>query len=68
MRPGVIEGQLPQVLDLIKVVIDSAAREEFRCQPRDFSRDGILDPTLLVTLVLFMVGDGNRRGYRWVVG
>lgn len=31
---------------------------------RDFTRDGILSPELLVTLLLFMVGDANRRGYR----
>ena len=31
---------------------------------RDFSRDGVLSPELLVTLLLFMAGDGRRRGYR----
>jgi hypothetical protein len=35
-----------------------------RRDPRDFSRDGLLSPELLVTLLLYMVGDANRRGYR----
>lgn len=30
----------------------------------DFSRNGVLQPELLVTLLLYMVADGNRRGYR----
>jgi len=34
---------------------------------RDFTRDGILSPELLVTLLLYMVGDANRRGYRHVL-
>jgi hypothetical protein len=32
--------------------------------PRDFSRGGPLNPELLTTLLLYMVADGNRRGYR----
>jgi hypothetical protein len=32
--------------------------------PRDFSRNGPLTPELLVTLLVYMVADGNRRGYR----
>ena len=32
--------------------------------PRDFSRNGPLTPELLVTLLIYMVADGNRRGYR----
>lgn len=35
-----------------------------RREPRDFSRGGPLSPELLVTLLLYMVGDANRRGYR----
>ena len=31
---------------------------------RDFSRRGPLQPELIVTLLLYMVADGNRRGYR----
>lgn len=31
---------------------------------RDFTRKGTLSPEMLVTLLLFMVGDANRRGYR----
>ena len=37
---------------------------EFRRDPRDFSRAGPLSPQLLTTLLLYMVADGNRRGYR----
>jgi len=35
----------------------------FRVHPRDHSREGVLSRELLVTLLLFMAGDGNRRGY-----
>ena len=35
----------------------------FRRDPRDFSRKGPLTPELLTTLLLYMVADGNRRGY-----
>lgn len=35
-----------------------------RRDPRDFSRGGPLQPELLTTLLLYMVADGNRRGYR----
>lgn len=38
--------------------------EEFRRRPYDFSRDGDLSPELLTTLLLYMVSDGNRRGYQ----
>ena len=35
--------------------------------PRDFSRGGPLSPELVVTLLLYMVADGNRRGYQHVL-
>ncbi len=35
-----------------------------RRDPRDFSRGGPLQPELLTTLLLYMVADGNRRGYQ----
>ena len=34
---------------------------------RDFSRNGVLTPELLVTLLLYMAGDGRRRGYRHIL-
>lgn len=40
---------------------------QFRRDGRDFSRGGPLQPELLVTLLLFMVADGNRRGYAHVL-
>lgn len=39
----------------------------FRVHPRDHSREGVLSRELLVTLLLFMAGDGNRRGYGHLV-
>ena len=36
----------------------------FRRDARDFSRGGPLSPALLTTLLLYMIADGNRRGYR----
>ena len=44
-------------------MLATAGHEEWRVHARDFSRDGVLSPELLVTLLLFMVSDGNRRGY-----
>lgn len=39
---------------------DSSRRRD----PRDFSRAGPLSPELLTTLLIYMVADGNRRGYQ----
>ena len=38
--------------------------EDVRVGDRDFSRCGALSPELLIAILLFMAGDGNRRGYR----
>lgn len=35
-----------------------------KSRPRDFTRNGALSPELLITILLEMVGDGGRRGYR----
>jgi hypothetical protein len=45
-------------------VFSAAGEKKFRRDPRDFSRGGPLDPQLLVTLLIYMVADGNRRGYQ----
>lgn len=45
-------------------IFSATLERKFRRDPRDFSRSGPLDPSLLVTLLLYMVADGNRRGYR----
>ncbi len=52
------------LLELITEVLSSSVDPSFRRDPRDFSRGGPLTPELLTTLLLYMVGDGNRRGYR----
>jgi hypothetical protein len=41
--------------------------DDVRVGHRDFSRDGKLSPELLVTILLFMAGDGNRSGYAHVL-
>jgi Transposase DDE domain len=51
---------LAQVSSLFSAIEDKSL---FRNR-RDFSRDGALQPELLVTLLLYMVADANRRGYR----
>lgn len=45
-------------------ILSSVHDHRFRREPRDFSREGPLDPKLLTTLVLYMVADANRRGYQ----
>ena len=49
---------------LVSSIFSAADEDTFRRDPRDFSRAGPLDPQLLITLLLYMVADGNRRGYR----
>lgn len=39
----------------------------FKLGPESFTRGGPLDPELLITLLLYMVADGGRRGYRHVL-
>jgi hypothetical protein len=37
---------------------------ELKQRPKDFTRDGPLSPELIVTLLLYLIADGGRRGYR----
>lgn len=43
---------------------ERATRDEFAYGNGSFSRSGPLSPELIASLLLFMVGDGRRRGYR----
>lgn len=61
------QGSSHQLLELISSLLTSASNPSQRLRARDFSRDGTLTPDLLVVLLLFMVGDGNRRGYRHIL-
>ncbi len=56
-----------QLFELISSILTTASDPGLRRSPRDFSRDGKLSPDLLVVLLLFMSGDGNRRGYRHIL-
>lgn len=49
---------------MISSLFATSSDPSLRRDPRDFSRAGPLTPELLTTLLLYMVGDGNRRGYR----
>ena len=53
----------PQFFDLISTISSVAGDAQFRDRERDFSRDGTLTPELLLTLLLYMIADANRRGY-----
>lgn len=53
-----------KLYELISTALSTSAEPRFRRDLRDFSRGGPLSPELLTTLLLYMVGDGNRRGYR----
>lgn len=52
-----------RVFSLVSKVFSTVSNPAFRRKERDFSRDGPLSPQLLTTLLLYMVADGNRRGY-----
>jgi len=49
---------------MVTSLLSSESSKQFRRDPRDFSRDGVLSPELLTTLLIYMVADGNRRGYQ----
>lgn len=55
---------LSRILDLVAEILATASDPALRRRARDFSRDSKLTPDLLIVLLLFMAGDGNRRGYR----
>ena len=50
--------------NLITSIRASAKLGKSGVNKRDFSRNGPLSPELLVTFMLYMVADANRRGYR----
>ncbi len=49
---------------MVTSLFSSAPCKQFRRDSRDFSRGGALSPELLTTLLMYMVADGNRRGYQ----
>ena len=61
------QGISRQLFELISSILAKASDPALRISARDFSRDGKLTPDLLVVLLLFMSGDGNRRGYRHIL-
>ncbi len=46
------------------MLLSTSSDRSLRRNSGDFSRAGPLTPELLTTLLLYMVADGNRRGYR----
>ena len=48
-------------------MLANASDPRLRVSAHDFSRDCKLTPDLLIVLLLFMVGDSNRRGYRHIL-
>lgn len=48
----------------MSTLFSATSERRFRRDARDFTRGGPLDPELLITLLLYMVADGNRRGYQ----
>jgi hypothetical protein len=55
---------LCSVFAVVSRLLSTSSDRRFRRDPRDFSRGGPLQPELLTTLLLYMVADGNRRGYQ----
>lgn len=62
-----MEKRPDSVIELISSVVHAGVRGEHRVRQGDFSRDGVLGEELLITLLLFMVGDANRRGYSHIL-
>lgn len=60
-------GTSHQLFELISSLLGSASESDKRSSPYAFTREGPLTPDLLVVLLLFMVGDSNRRGYRHIL-
>lgn len=52
-----------KIFALVQKIVSTAGDRDLGRDERDFSRDGPLSPGLLATLLLYMVADGNRRGY-----
>ncbi len=51
----------------VSSILPTEIRPDLRREKRDFSRAGPLSPDILVTLLLYMVADANRRGYRHLI-
>ena len=51
-----------EILDLLSS-LEYSTSDRSRYYGRDFTREGPLQPRLLLLLLLYMVADGNRRGY-----
>lgn len=60
-------GTVGSHYSFISRLLSSTNLPEFRRRPRDFSRNGPLKPSVLVTMLLYMVADANRRGYRHLI-
>lgn len=48
---------------LVRQLLEATWKRDCHSSPGDFTRGGPLTPELLVTLLLFMAADANRRGY-----
>ena len=51
------------VFETVAEAVSATEARKQRVHPGDFSRDGVLFLSLLVTLLLYVFGDANRRGY-----
>lgn len=55
---------LAGVFELVSKLFSITGDPAFRRRDGDFTRDGPLRPELITSLLLYMVADGNRRGYQ----
>ena len=51
-------------IDRIAKFLRCRSLSGFKVGPQSFTRDGPLHPELLIAVLLYMVADGGRRGYR----
>ncbi|MCP4545096.1 MAG: hypothetical protein GY835_01365, partial [bacterium] len=48
----------------VSELLSKSETTELKRRPKHFTRGGPLSPDLLITLLLYLIADGGRRGYR----
>jgi Transposase DDE domain len=61
--PGTIQDAIIRVANFLT----SRSSSGFKLGPESFTRGGPLRPDLLIALIVYMVADGGRRGYRHLI-
>ena len=62
--PHATPCRIESYYSVIRGLLSSDESASFRGRVQDFSRNGPLSPEIIVTLLLFLVADAGRRGYK----